>query len=209
MRRALVPVLAAWCVLLLAACWGGDDVDDAAATTRPVGATETTPTPTQTATTLPAVTATPAPPQTRDWSGEQWDGGNVVTLRSEPDGVVLVLDRYGWVQGGAGPLEGAELVAEPLVYGNTAGQFSNTGGTLRTYLLAPDAYVGQIVNVEALCPPAGVGQPQIEPVYVSSLVSDSVEGADLAAPGYPPVGQDAITFGPDGRVTRVVFSAGC
>lgn len=163
-----------------------------------------------------------------DWDGGRWDVGNVVSINREADRLVVILDRYQMYQSESGSDEftlraGKRLISEPFVVGNSDTPFVNESSKLRSYVLAADAKVQWISNVDQICASlqgggdnAGVGgfrqkpAPKFERWDVDRLVADSMDTEDLNGSGAKYDGrQDVLTFNDSGQVVRLVFSHGC
>jgi hypothetical protein len=99
----------------------------------------------------------------------------------------------------------------------------NDSSRLRSYLLAADAKVEWISNVDQICASLrgdkdndGVSDtrqkpaPMFERWDIDRLVEDSLDAEDLNGSGAKYDGrQDALTFNHSGQVVRLVFSRGC
>ena len=163
-----------------------------------------------------------------DWDGGRWDVGNVVSIKRDSDGLVVVVDRYQMYQRESGsdeyaPRAGKRLISEPFVFGNSDTPYVNESSRLRSYVLAADAQLQWISNVDEVCAGLqgnentdGVSDfrqkpaPKFERWDVDRLVADSLDTEDLNGSGAKYDGrQDVLTFDHHGQVVRLVFSRGC
>lgn len=163
-----------------------------------------------------------------DWDGGRWDVGNVVSIKRDADRLVVVLDRYQMYQSESGSDEyalraGKRLIRDPFVFGNSDTPFVNESPKLRSYVLAGDAQVQWISNVDEVCASlqgnegtdgaSAVRQkpaPKFERWDVDRLVANSLDTEDLNGSGATYDGrQDVLTFDDHGQVGRLVFSRGC
>lgn len=179
---------------------------------------------------VPAIAEEPPDPPVGplDWDGGRWDVGNVMSINRDGDRLVVILDRYQMYQSQPGSDEyslraGKRLLREPFVVGNSDTPFVNDSSRLRSYVLAADANVEWISNVDQICASVrgdkendGVSDtrqkaaPRFERWDVDRLVEDSLDAEDLNGSGAKYDGrQDVLTFNDSGQVVRLVFSRGC
>lgn len=207
-RPPLPATLAAIAVAgaLLVGCSSGQSLVSATATTAAPATTTSAP---ATRTTLPAS----HPLGNGDWDGARWDAGNVVGMRAAHGAYVITFDRYQIYDAHQVLREGKQLTSQPVEYGDTRYPYVNSDPTLRTYVVTPDAVINEISNTQEICqdlrlkPPLHPA-PAFSRVDPAALVAASAKG-DVAAPGLPATGEDALTFNATGQVVDIVFSTGC
>jgi hypothetical protein len=140
-----------------------------------------------------------SPGDVGDYEGQRFDFG-AITLAESVDGAVWIeFNRQQLYREDGTLVSGTQLTEEPVLYGSTDVPYVDDSPKLRRFVLAPDA---EVLQIEQPIPCAS--EPDQRPPIWTSHGPDA-----LLTGAWRTRAMDSLTFGVDGRITRVRLSAAC